>query len=66
MYNENIKLISRVLGIDSWHSARTVLAEVVGVIDEEADRALELLWYSAVASGDITQHTIDPAVIELP
>jgi hypothetical protein len=66
VYNDNIKLVSRVLGIDSWHSARTVLAELVGTIDEEADRALEELWYSAVASGDFAQHTINPAVIELP
>lgn len=52
MYNDNIKLVSWVLGIDSWYLVRIVLVELVGMIDEEVDRVLEEFWYSVVVSGD--------------
>ncbi|KAF7548421.1 hypothetical protein G7046_g8684 [Stylonectria norvegica] len=66
VYNDKMRLVSRVLGIDSWHSARTVLAEVVGIIDEDVERSLEELWDEAVVRGvNLGQDTIDPAVIEL-
>lgn len=66
VYDDKMRLVSRVLGIDSWHSARTVLAEIVGTIDPEVDRRLEELWDHALSRGGPFQYcTIDPAVIEL-
>lgn len=67
-YDDKMRLISRVLGIDSWHSARTVLTDVVGSIDTDVNRDLEGLWNNAVHIGGagFGERTIDPAVIRLP
>lgn len=66
VYNDKIRLVSRVLGIDSWHSARTVLVEIVGNVDEEIERGLQEMWDEAIAQGAYYgDNTIDPSVIEL-
>lgn len=66
VYNDKIRLVSRVLGIDSWHSARTVLVEVVGNVDEDIERGLQEMWDEAIAQGAYYgDNTIDPSVIEL-
>jgi hypothetical protein len=68
VYDDKMRLVSGVLGIDSWHSARTVLSEVIGAIDEDVDRGLEALWHRAVVNAapqGFMACTIDPAVIEL-
>lgn len=65
VYNDKIRLLSSVLGINSWHSARTVLAEVVGIIDEVADKGMEAIWDKAITGAVIGEPTINPAVIRM-
>lgn len=67
VYNDKMRLVSRVLDIQSWDSAKMVLAGVLGTMDEQAEQGLSELWEAGViqAGGGFGDNTIDPTVIEL-
>ncbi|KAH7162361.1 hypothetical protein B0J13DRAFT_517628 [Dactylonectria estremocensis] len=66
VYNDKIRLVSRVLGLNSWESASIVLAGVLGNIEGQVEQGLKELWDEAVVGREYPgENTIDPSVIEL-
>ncbi|KAH6897230.1 hypothetical protein B0T10DRAFT_180450 [Thelonectria olida] len=66
VYNDKMRLVSQVLNIRSWDSAKTVLAGILPAMDEQAELGLRELWEEGVIRGaDFCENTIDPAVIEI-
>jgi hypothetical protein len=48
LYNEKIRVVSDVLGIDSWASARAVLVDLCGMMEENVDQGLQEVWNMAM------------------
>lgn len=67
VYNDKIELVSRVLCLESWQSARAVLADMVGSLDEEVDSGLEALWNDATRRtiGSELESIVEPSVVEV-
>ncbi|KAH7328595.1 hypothetical protein B0I35DRAFT_22233 [Stachybotrys elegans] len=51
VYDEKIRLLNHLLGFDSWHSAKALMAAIAGPADEDVDLGLQQLWDKAV-NGD--------------
>jgi hypothetical protein len=66
VYNDKMRLVSHVLGIRSWDSAKAVLVGILPAMDEQAEQGLKELWEEGVIrGGPFGENTIDPAVIEI-
>ncbi|KAI9166659.1 hypothetical protein HJFPF1_02773 [Paramyrothecium foliicola] len=48
LYSEKIMVVSHALGITSWASARGLLKDMIGAIDEDVDLCLQEIWDDAV------------------
>ncbi|KAM5369299.1 hypothetical protein ACJZ2D_009120 [Fusarium nematophilum] len=66
VYSDKMRLASRELGINSWQSAKALLAGVLGRIEGEVERGLEELWNDGIAGGGVSgENSTGPAVVEL-
>lgn len=66
LYNQKIQVVSCVLGIDSWVSAKAMLNHLCGVMEEDVDQGLQDIWNRAVMQGKTNEAwTMAPVDVDL-
>ena len=66
LYNQKIRMVSCVLGIDSWVSAKAMLNHLCGVMEEDVDQGLQDIWNRAMMQGKTNEAwTMAPVNVDL-